>query len=306
MIVFSASIRKAEAMTSDAITTNSVGIPVDLQLSEEFAGLAKTVVFWAGDAKVDVALVGDATDTVVPPDVLAVKGKTLLIGIYAADGSGDIVIPTVWAPVAKIQEGAVPSGVDPAAATPSWVAQVQGMASEALEMAEAVAAAAARGDFDGDTGPAGPQGTTFTPAVSDDGVLRFANDGGKQNPPSVDMREAVLAALRWVDKINPDDGSLLMRAGDSFWLRGTCSSPNEFASTDTITLTIYTEIGGQVVTSVSAARSEIDVPPKNEIWLPIDPSLTKQMTPGDYAYALTVTLNGESHSAGGPALLRII
>lgn len=53
----------------------------------------------------------------------------------------------------------------------------------------------------GATGPQGPAGTdgddgaTFTPAVSSAGVISWTNDGGKQNPQSVDIVAAVLAAL---------------------------------------------------------------------------------------------------------------
>lgn len=62
----------------------------------------------------------------------------------------------------------------------------------------------------GPTGPAGPQGetgatgatgetgatgTTFTPAVSSAGVISWTNDGGKQNPQSVDLVSAVISAL---------------------------------------------------------------------------------------------------------------
>ena len=53
----------------------------------------------------------------------------------------------------------------------------------------------------GETGPRGPQGetgaagTTFTPAVSNAGVISWTNDGNKQNPQSVDLVAAVLAAL---------------------------------------------------------------------------------------------------------------
>jgi hypothetical protein len=53
----------------------------------------------------------------------------------------------------------------------------------------------------GATGPAGANGTngtngaTFTPSVSSAGVLSWTNDGGKTNPPSVDLVAAVLAAL---------------------------------------------------------------------------------------------------------------
>lgn len=47
----------------------------------------------------------------------------------------------------------------------------------------------------GQNGAPGADGTTFTPAVSSAGVLSWTNDGGKQNPPSVDLVAAVLAAL---------------------------------------------------------------------------------------------------------------
>lgn len=164
MIVFTADIRSAKARSTDAITTASVGIPVTLALANDFDGLAKTVVFTNGQTSVDVVLVGDATSLVVPPDVLQTTGQ-LYMGIYAADWDGNIVIPTVWAYCGTVLPGTVPSGVDPSAPTPSWVAQVQNIASEANENAEtalnkatAVEEAAAAGDFDGADG--------YSPTVS--------------------------------------------------------------------------------------------------------------------------------------------
>lgn len=59
----------------------------------------------------------------------------------------------------------------------------------------------------GDTGPQGPKGdpgtngtngtngATFTPSVSSAGVISWTNDGGKQNPASVDLVAAVISAL---------------------------------------------------------------------------------------------------------------
>lgn len=40
----------------------------------------------------------------------------------------------------------------------------------------------------GDTGAKGETGTTFTPAVSGDGVMSWTNDGGKANPASVNIK----------------------------------------------------------------------------------------------------------------------
>lgn len=165
MITFCASVRAAKAATDDKVTTGSVGIPVQLCLAPEFAGLAKTVVYTDGSASADEALVGDATTATVPPDVLTTPGRRLRIGVYAADSAGTIVIPTVWATVAVIEQGTLPSGVDPSEPTPSWVAQVQQIASAALQNSEnavatanSVRADADAGEFDGDPGPQGPVG----------------------------------------------------------------------------------------------------------------------------------------------------
>lgn len=158
MISFSADIRSACATSDDAITTGSVGIPVQLNLSPDFNGLAKTLVFSNGTASVDLVLVGDATEATVPPDVLTTPDALLQIGVYAADASGNIVIPTIIANVDTIRQGAAPSGVDPAEPTPSWVAQVQQMAEEAMTTANSVREDADAGAFDGEQGPQGPQG----------------------------------------------------------------------------------------------------------------------------------------------------
>lgn len=37
-------------------------------------------------------------------------------------------------------------------------------------------------------GPAGPRGVTFTPVITEDGVLMWLNDGGLENPPQVKIR----------------------------------------------------------------------------------------------------------------------
>lgn len=175
MIYFKASIRAASACSDDAITVGSVGIPVSLDLAPEFSGLAKTLVFTDGSVSVDVALTGDAVSAAVPHEVLTVPQRRLALGIYAAAGDGTIVIPTVWADAGVIYRGVEPSGVDPAAPTPSWVAQVQSIASEANENAEsalnkatAVEEAAAAGEFDGTDGLDGSAiwTTTTAPAVS--------------------------------------------------------------------------------------------------------------------------------------------
>ena len=51
--------------------------------------------------------------------------------------------------------------------------------------------AAGRDGQDGAPGQNGADGTTFTPAVSAQGVISWTNDGGKTNPASVDLAAAV-------------------------------------------------------------------------------------------------------------------
>ena len=49
--------------------------------------------------------------------------------------------------------------------------------------------------LEGPQGADGSDGTTFTPAVSSAGVISWTNDGGKTNPPAVDLVAAVIDAL---------------------------------------------------------------------------------------------------------------
>ena len=48
---------------------------------------------------------------------------------------------------------------------------------------------------DGQDGQDGTDGVTFTPSVSSAGVISWTNDGGQENPQSVDLVAAVISAL---------------------------------------------------------------------------------------------------------------
>jgi len=133
---------------NDPITTGSVGYPVSFSFSDEWGGLAKTAVFYGSGVRRDVALI-NSTETTIPHEVLHEAGTMLRIGVYGALPDGTIVMPTVIVDVSRIKQGAKPSEIDPEAPTPSWVAEVQNAATDALEKAEAVEDAAERGEFDG-------------------------------------------------------------------------------------------------------------------------------------------------------------
>lgn len=141
MIRVVANARSAALASDDIITSGSVGIPVVFELSEDFEGLACTAVFQGSEVARDVALI-DGAACEVPAECLAEAGGVLRIGIYASNAGGTVVIPTVWASSRVIEAGTEPSEYDPAGPSPSWSAQVQAAAAEALrEAGEAKSAA---------------------------------------------------------------------------------------------------------------------------------------------------------------------
>ena len=137
MIHLTALAQEAYASTDWPITTGSVGLPVELELSDDFDGLAVVVCFEAGSERVDVAYMGDPVT--VPPQCLATSGVRLRIGVYALAMDGSVAIPTVWATCGVVRPGTVPD-FDPYEPAPSWAAQVQQAAQEAKETAERLAA----------------------------------------------------------------------------------------------------------------------------------------------------------------------
>lgn len=137
MITITANARDATYVSDDLITSGSVGIPAKFVLSEDFGGLSNIAVFVGSGVSMDVALPSSG-ECVVPHEVVAQPGGYLRIGVYGRNAEGTIVIPTVWAMERMILQGTVPSGVDPSEPTPDWTAQVQQMATEALEIAQNV------------------------------------------------------------------------------------------------------------------------------------------------------------------------
>lgn len=137
MITITANARDATYISDDLITSGSVGIPAQFLLSDDFDGLSNIAVFVGSGVSFDVALPSSG-ECVVPHEVVAQPGGYLKIGVYGRNAEGTIVIPTVWAMERMILQGTVPSGVDPSEPTPDWTAQVQQMATEALEIAQNV------------------------------------------------------------------------------------------------------------------------------------------------------------------------
>lgn len=156
MLKISANDAQLTVVACGPITSDRIDLPCEITLSQEFDGLAVTVVFKAGDVQRDVAMLGSPVH--VPAECLEQAGEVLMVGIWAGDGSGRPTIPTVWASAGTIRTGVLPSGYDPDEPEPDWAAQVQQAAANAVATANSVRADADAGVFDGDPGPQGPQG----------------------------------------------------------------------------------------------------------------------------------------------------
>lgn len=133
MLTITATGRYSKCVSNEVITAGSVGIPAVFNLNEDFDGLSPIAVFRGSGVSFDAALIG--SEVIVPHEVLANVGGILEVGVYARNGEGTIVIPTVWSVAGTIREGAIASGVDPSEPTPDWTAQVQAAASEAVQTA---------------------------------------------------------------------------------------------------------------------------------------------------------------------------
>lgn len=166
----------------ETLTVGRVGLEISFAFSSDWEGLQKIAVF-EGAATADKVLVGDSTT--VPTECLAEEGHVLRVGVYGASEDGRVVIPTLWGKFGKVQASAIPSGTDAAEPEPNVVAQLQTIAATAMETAQRVRNDADAGSFNGADGA---NGATFTPAVDAEGNLTWTNDGGRENPESVNLK----------------------------------------------------------------------------------------------------------------------
>ena len=177
--------RKATICNADLLTSGSAGIEVQFRFSSDWDDLSKIAVFKGSGVSVDVVL----TDTtcVIPAETLTQSGLNLYIGVYGTDGTGEVIIPTIWANAGVIRAGTVPGETTPIEPTPSVVDQILAAATEAVEIAQSVRDDADSGAFDGATGPQGPQGET--------GPQGPQGPQGEQGPPGpAGASEFVLSA----------------------------------------------------------------------------------------------------------------
>lgn len=155
MIKLNVSAANIAVEEKETLTEGRVGLLCQFRFTDEWTGLAKTAVFDGADSR-DVILNSDTV--AVPAECLSAEGYSLSVGVYGKNAAGDIVIPTVYATVGKIQRSAYPSGREPAASTPDVVAQIQQAAANAEELARSVREDADLGKFQGAAGQKGDKG----------------------------------------------------------------------------------------------------------------------------------------------------
>ena len=177
MIKLKVSAANIAVEEKETLTEGRVGLLCRFSFTGEWDGLAKTAVFDGADSR-DVILTEDTV--AVPAECLAAEGYSLSVGVYGKNAAGDIVIPTVYATVGKIQRSAYPSGKETAAPTPDVVAQIQQAAANAEAMARSVREDADLGKFNGGQGPQGPAGATGP--KGDTGATGPKGETGPQGP----------------------------------------------------------------------------------------------------------------------------
>lgn len=112
----------AEIVEAEFYTSGMVGAKIAFQFSEEWNGLTKTAVFKTDGVQKDVLNVTDVC--IIPHECFENAGERLVVGVYGTNGN-DVVIPTVYANLGRIKQGADPSGDESTEPSlPVW-AQIQ-------------------------------------------------------------------------------------------------------------------------------------------------------------------------------------
>lgn len=117
---------RARAIIYRPIPVGMIGGTVRFEYSDPlWDGLNKTVVFQAGDITKDVLNPGELV--VIPPEITRQVRRNVLVGVYGTDAQQNLVIPTLWATIGRVQDATSPSGdTSTDDSLPVW-AQLQGM-----------------------------------------------------------------------------------------------------------------------------------------------------------------------------------
>lgn len=211
MFVLEANKTQLTLIRREAVASGSVNAySARFSFSDDWNGMTRTVIFRAGTESRSVLLSNDNV-AVIPWEVLKKPHVHLFCGVYGTR-DGDTALPTIWADMGLIWQGAEPAENEAQPPMPNIWEQKLAAKADGLDydgenlslMSEGktlsvVQLSGGGGDeafvpVPGKDGKPGPQGepgkdgTTFTPSVSEEGILSWSNDDGKENPPSVNIR----------------------------------------------------------------------------------------------------------------------
>lgn len=110
-----------EIMTSGSVKVNFI----EFSFSKEWDGLIKTAIFQTKKVSLPVILDEENLTIPIPWEVLVSAGETVNVGVYGVrqDNVGtpedeEIVLPTVWGTIGKVQQGVLPS--NPVSGAPTF------------------------------------------------------------------------------------------------------------------------------------------------------------------------------------------
>lgn len=117
MFVLEANKTQLTLIQREPVTSGSVNVyPVRFKFSEDWDGLSRTAIFRAGTESRSI-LLGDGDEAVIPWEVLEKPHVHLSCGVYGAK-DGSTVLPTIWADMGLIWQGAKPEGESAGPPTP--------------------------------------------------------------------------------------------------------------------------------------------------------------------------------------------
>lgn len=107
MFLIQANNNRLTVSQKEDVTSGSVNVnKVRFEFSEEWDRFQKVAVFRVGSETASVLLGADG-ECVIPWELLDEYGRTLYAGVYGTLGDS-IVLPTIWASLGTVQEGAAP------------------------------------------------------------------------------------------------------------------------------------------------------------------------------------------------------
>ena len=184
---------KLQLIDSEMITSGSVNVyDVLFQFSADWNGLAKTVVFCAGDTQKSVLLDADNHCT-IPWECLLENDRVLGVGVYGTQGD-NLILPTIWESLGTIQTG-VTLGDISQPPTPSVYDQILENIGDISELetqnkgslVDAINEIYETGGSGG--GTPGKDGGYYIPNVSDAGDLSWtASESGMPPVESVNIK----------------------------------------------------------------------------------------------------------------------